>query len=400
MMNGPRVILLVLDSVGVGELPDADKYGDKGSATLPNIGKAVGGLQLPALQALGLGNIVPIAGVPPRPDCRAAWGKMAEKAAGKDTTTGHWEMMGLILTHPFPVYPAGFPPEVIEPFEKKIGKKVLGNKVASGTEIIAELGEEHMATGRPIVYTSADSVFQIAAHEEVVGVDRLYEWCEIARALLQGKHAVGRVIARPFVGEPGNFRRTERRRDYSLPPLQPTLLDVMVENDLPVFAVGKIEDIFAGRGITQARHTKNNMETVDATLEFMEQVKGAGLIFANCVDFDMLWGHRNDVEGYAHGLEALDRRLPEILDRLRPRDFLVITADHGCDPTTESTDHSREYVPLLVAGPQIAACTPLGTRQTFADVAATIADIFHLPWTGPGTSFASQLEGGMLYADV
>ena len=386
-----RIIVLVLDSVGVGELPDAALYGDKGSATLPNTARAVGGLHLPNLEKLGLGNIVPIEGVPPTKACSSGWGKMAERSPGKDTTTGHWELMGIILERPFPVYPSGFPEEVISTFEEVIGTSVLGNKPASGTEIIKELGEEHMATGCPIVYTSADSVFQIAAHEEIIGLDRLYEICAMARQLLQGEHGVGRVIARPFVGKPGAFQRTDRRRDFSLPPVGPTILDRLVDAGCTVYGIGKIPDIFAGRGVTNALPAHSNAEVQEAVLKAMDELQKEGLIFANFVDFDTLWGHRNDVQGYARGLESLDSKLQAILDKLTPSDLLIITADHGCDPTTASTDHSREYVPLLVTGAGIDGCIPLGTRETFADVAASIADFFGIAWEGPGTSFLSVL---------
>lgn len=382
-----RVILIVLDSVGVGELPDAALYGDTGSNTLANTAKAVGGLHLPNLARLGLGNIIPILGVPPTNQPAAAWGKMAEQSAGKDTTTGHWEIAGLILDKPFPTYPNGFPREIMEPFEQAIGRKTLGNYPASGTEIIAELGAEHMETGYPIVYTSADSVFQIAAHEEVVPVETLYTWCRIARELLQGDHGVGRVIARPFVGKPGKFVRTAARKDFSLEPPAPTILDVLVTNGIPVYSVGKISDIFAGRGITESTPTKNNQATVDGTIQYMRSKDGPCLIFANCVDFDMLWGHRNDPRGYADGLEEFDQRLPEILAELRPNDVLIILADHGCDPTTPSTDHSREYVPLLVTGEKVQRQN-LGIRETFADTAQTVAELFSVDFTSSGRSFA------------
>ena len=391
-MDIPRVILLVLDSVGVGELPDAAEYGDAGSATLPNVAKAVGGLDLPNLGSLGLGNIVPIEGVPPQEQCQAGWGKMAEKSPGKDTTTGHWEMMGVILPRPFPVYPYGFPVDVIEAFEQRIGRKVLGNKVASGTEIIKELGQTHLETGYPIVYTSADSVFQIAAHEQIISVDKLYEMCKMARELLQGEHGVGRVIARPFRGSPGEFWRTERRRDFSLPPLHPTLLDRLQEAGYCVYGIGKIPDIFAGQGITRELPAHGNQEVLESVLRAMGELEEPGLIFANLVDFDMLWGHRNDSQGYAQGLEAFDMKLPAILTEMTPQDLLVITADHGCDPTTPGTDHTREYVPLLVVGRGVLGCKFLGVRETFADLAASIAEFFDLDWQGVGTSFWSSAD--------
>lgn len=368
-----RAILIVLDSVGAGEMPDAGKYGDRGSNTLANTAHAVGGIHLPNLAALGLGNILPIEGAPPAGSPRGAYGKAALASAGKDTTTGHWEMAGIILDKPFPTYPDGFPPEVIDPFVKAIGRPVLGNKAASGTEIIAELGKEHLKTGSPIVYTSADSVFQIAAHEEIIPVEGLYEMCETARGILKGQHTVGRVIARPFEGQPGAFQRTPRRRDFALKPPRPTLLDRLVAAGTPVYAVGKIEDIFAGQGITASNHTTNNMASVDATLSFMREKEG-GLIFTNCVDFDMLYGHRNDAQGYARALQEFDARVPEILAALRKEDLLIITADHGCDPTTPSTDHSREYVPLLVYSAGVRPGTDLGVRRTLADTGAAVGE--------------------------
>ena len=387
-----RVIMIVLDSVGVGELPDAALYGDEGSNTLGNTAKAVGGLNLPNLGRLGLGNIIPIEGVPSTDTPAGAWGKMAEQSAGKDTTTGHWEIAGLILDKPFPTYPNGFPPEVIDEFEKAIGRKTLGNYPASGTVIIEELGEEHIKTGYPIVYTSADSVFQIAAHEEVVPLELLYEWCQVARQQLQGEHGVGRVIARPFVGEPGSFSRTSARRDFSLEPPTPTILDVLVENGIPVYSVGKIKDIFAGRGITEGVKTNNNQEVVDGVLRYMQSKDESMLNLRQLVDFDMLWGHRNDAEGYARGLEEFDKRLPDILNALRPDDILIILADHGCDPTTASTDHSREYVPLLVTGNKVKP-ENLGVRETFADTAQTIAEFFGVEFVSSGRSFAHIVEG-------
>jgi phosphopentomutase len=385
-----RVILIVLDSVGVGALPDAAEYGDEGSNTLGNIARAVGGLHLPHLETLGLGHTTAVQGVPPAAQPRGAYGRMAEASRGKDTTVGHWEIAGVISQRPLPTYPHGFPDELVAEFERQIGRQVLGNVVASGTEIIAELGAEHMRTGRPILYTSADSVFQVAAHEEVIPVPELYRICTLARELLQGEHGVGRVIARPFVGEPGDFTRTANRRDWSLPPPRETVLDRLVAAGYAVQAVGKIEDIFAGRGITTAEHTKDNMHGVDVTLEFMAR-PAAGLIFTNLVDFDMRWGHRNNAAAYASGLEAFDARLPEILAALRPDDLLVLTADHGCDPTTPSTDHSREYVPLLVYGEAAQPGIDLGTRTTFADIAATLAEIFRLGVWPVGKSFWQEL---------
>lgn len=385
-----RFIMIVLDSVGIGELPDAHLYSDQGSNTLANTARAVGGLHLPNLEGLGLGNIAPILGVPPATQPLGSHGKMAEKSAGKDSTSGHWELMGLVLDSPFPTYPQGFPPEVMEPFQRAIGREVLGNKAASGTVIIQELGAEHVATGKPIVYTSADSVFQIAAHEKVIPLSELYRMSEIARKQLTGEHAVGRVIARPFVGQAGHFQRTVNRKDFSLQPPRQILLDQMKAAGLAVVGLGKIEDLYAGQGITEAIHTHSNREGVERLQEQMRRVY-EGAILINLVDFDMLWGHRNDPQAYAHGLEAFDRRLPDILSLTRPGDLLIITADHGNDPTTPSTDHSREYVPLLVYGPALRRGVSLGTRSSLADVAATVAEAFRLPGTGEGLSFWGEI---------
>ncbi|MTI84128.1 MAG: phosphopentomutase [Firmicutes bacterium] len=385
-----RVTVIVMDSVGIGELPDAAQYNDSGSNTLANCARAVGGLELPNLARLGLGNIEEITGVPPVQKPAAAYGKMAEQSAGKDTTTGHWELAGILLCSPFPVYPNGFPPDVIKPFEQNIGREVLGNTMASGTQIIEALGKEHVKTGKPIVYTSADSVFQIAAHEDIIPLDQIYSMCLEARNILTGEHAVGRVIARPFVGQPGAFKRTANRHDYSLKPIAPTILNLLQDKGLDVAAVGKINDIFAGEGISRSVHTTGNMDGVDHTLKLMRDMNSKGLIFTNLVDFDSLYGHRNNPQGYADALQAFDHRLPEILSAVREDEILILTADHGCDPTTPSTDHSREYVPLLVYGKAVAAETNLGTRQSFTDVAATIAEIFGLSWD-KGTSFASQI---------
>jgi len=384
-----RVTLIVLDSAGVGALPDADRYGDEGTNTFFHCAKETGGLYMPNMARLGLGNILDLPGVPPAAQPAGAYGKMAELSPGKDTTTGHWEIAGLILDRPFPLYPNGFPPELVNVFEERIGRSVLGNKPASGTVIIEELGPEHMRTGCPIVYTSADSVFQIAAHEEIIPLEELYRLCGIARELLTGEHAVGRVIARPFTGQPGSFHRTAGRHDYSLVPTGPTLLDMLIERDLAVLAVGKIEDIFAGKGITRAVHTVDNMDGVDQTIKMM-QGSERGLIFTNLVDFDMVYGHRNNVRGYADALEAFDRRLPEILSFLRNDEVLIITADHGCDPTTPGTDHTREYVPLLASGAPVSPGINLGTRETFADLAASIAEMFGFGMPS-GRSFARQI---------
>lgn len=391
-MKIKRLALFVLDSVGVGELPDAKMYGDQGSNTLGNMARAVGGLNLPNLGRLGLGNIIDVAGVPPLERPEASYGRMAEQAAGKDTTTGHWEMAGLILEQPFPVYPNAFPPEVIAAYEKLIGRPVLGNKVASGTAIIEELGARHMQTGYPIVYTSADSVFQVAAHEDVIPVEELYALCRTARKMLTGEHAVGRVIARPFEGKPGDFRRTARRHDFSLKPTGNTVLDLLKEKQINVTAVGKVEDIFDGEGITSAVHTRGNTDGLDQALKLLRSTT-EGLIFTNLVDFDMLYGHRNNPRGYADALEELDRRLPELLESLREDDVLLITADHGCDPTTPGTDHTREYVPLLVYGRPVRGGVNLGVRETFADVAATIAEVFGYSF-GVGKSFWRQVARG------
>ena len=385
-----RMVLIVLDSVGVGALPDAHLYGDEGSNTLKHVAQAVGGLHMPHLQKLGLGNIIAVQGVPPTNSPGAAWGKMAEVSKGKDTTTGHWELAGLTLKAPFPTYPEGFPPEVVQAFEERIGRKTLGNYPASGTAIIEELGQEHIKTGFPIIYTSADSVFQIAAHEEVVPLDQLYSWCELARDLLQGEHGVGRVIARPFIGEIGALQRTAHRHDYSLPPFEPTVLDALAEGGVPVYGVGKISDIFAGQGISASYPAKNNHAAVNQVVQLTKTKAERCLIFANLVDFDMLWGHRNDAASYGRGLEEFDLRVPEILGGLRSDDLLVIVADHGCDPTFPGTDHTREYVPLLVAGTMVQG-VDLGVRHSFADVAKTAAHFFDVEYATIGVSFLPEI---------
>lgn len=389
-----RVIIIVMDSVGIGELPDADEYGDAGSNTLGNIAMKVNNFKLPNLQKLGLGNISYIRGVDALNKPIGCYGKMAERSAGKDTTSGHWEISGVIVEKPFPVYPGGFPDEVIDEFERKTGRKILGNYAASGTRIIEELGREHIRTKRPIVYTSADSVFQIAAHEEIITVEELYNICRIARKIMKDEHAVGRVIARPFVGEPGNFTRTSRRKDFSLDPQGVTMLDALKSAGLKVKGVGKIEDIFNGRGLTDAVHTVNNMDSIDKTIESMAE-EFEGLIFTNCVDFDMVYGHRNNVEGYANALMEFDSRVPDIIENMKNGDILIITADHGCDPTTESTDHSREYVPLIVTGEALKKSVNLGVRSTFADVAATILEYFEVADSTVGTSFLKDILYGM-----
>ncbi len=393
MIRLERVLVIVLDSCGVGALPDAAQYGDEGASTLPHTAAACGGLDLPTMGRLGLGRIAAIAGVPPDPSPAGAFGKMAERSPGKDSTTGHWELMGVVLDRPFPTYPGGFPPEVIEPFEARIGYRVLGNRAASGTEIINDLGEAHLRTGRPIVYTSADSVFQIAAHEARTPVDELYRYCGIAREILTGPHAVGRVIARPFVGEPGRFVRTDRRRDFSLPPPAPTVLDRIQGAGLPVVAIGKIHDLFAGRGITESVHTHNDADGMQATLHAISTTP-AGLVFTNLVDLDTLFGHRNNPRGYGQDLAQIDVAMAKVIARLGPRDLLIITADHGNDPTSPSTDHSREYVPLLVGGPGVRAGTDLGTLATFADVGATVSQALGVATPERGTSFLSRVFMG------
>ena len=379
-----RVILIVLDSVGIGEMPDSCQYGDGGCNTLVNTARAVGGLKIPNLQQLGIGNITLIDGAAPVESPQAAYGKLQEQSAGKDTTTGHWEMMGIILDRPFPTYPQGFPLDLLQKFEQLIGRPTIGNKAASGTEIIKELGEYHMKTGYPIVYTSADSVFQIAAHEEIIPLPQLYEMCQTARNLLQGEHAVGRVIARPFIGQPGSFVRTAHRHDYSLQP-EKNILDYMQESGKLVVGVGKIKDIFAGQGVTSSYAIENNDDGVDKIIQAMQTHEG-GLIFANLIDFDQLYGHRNDPYGYAAALETFDRRLPEIINTLQDEDILIITADHGCDPTFAGTDHTREYVPVLVYGKAVEPRN-LGIRATFADIGQTIADYLGIKAEGlPGNS--------------
>lgn len=386
-----RVIILVLDSVGVGELPDAEQYSDMGSNTLKNTAEAVGGLKLQNLSKMGLGRIENIKGVLPVNKPKACYGKVMEKSAGKDTTIGHWEIAGIISEKPFPVYPNGFPLELIAQFEKQIGTKIIGNKAASGTEIIKALGELHIKTGYPIVYTSADSVFQIAAHEEIIPVEKLYELCVIARKLLTGQHAVARVIARPFIGNPSFFERTGRRKDFSLNPPTETVLDLALKKGLSVVGIGKIDDIFNGQGISKTVKTKNNMDGVNKLLKEINNDDIKGIIFINLVDFDMLYGHRNDPKGYASALEDFDNRLPEILTELKSDDLLIITADHGCDPTTTSTDHSREFVPLLAYSKTMKEGVNLGIRETFADIASTTADILNLGKISTGKSFKEEI---------
>jgi phosphopentomutase len=378
MTNIKRAILVILDGVGIGELPDAAEFGDEGSNTLGNLAKTVGGLQLPNFEKLGLGNISPIEGMNASDTPIANYGKLAEMAPGKDSTTGHWEIAGCILDFAFPTYPMGFPEEILVPFRQKIGRDVLGNKPASGTEIIKELGTEHLQTGSPIVYTSADSVFQIAVHEEILPVDVLYEMCEIARELLKGKHAVSRVIARPFIGKDAeSFERTRKRRDFSLKPPHKLLQNCIQEAALPTVGIGKIDDLYAGVGLDVKIHSKSNKEGMDILLDQIKLLE-RGLIMINLVDFDMLWGHRNNPEGFYQELQQFDTRIPEFLSFLKPGDVFIITADHGNDPTTPSTDHSREYVPILIYGPDIKKGQNLGVRKTFADLGKTIAEAFHL----------------------
>jgi len=384
-----RAIVIVMDSVGIGEMPDADAYGDRGSNTLGNIARRVA-LRVPTLRALGLDRLVSLGGSPPDGTARAAIGRMAEASAGKDSVTGHWEMMGIVLDRPFPTFPRGFPADVIESFSRRTGRSVIGNKPASGTAIIDELGPEHMRTGALIVYTSADSVFQIAAHEEVVSVPDLYRACEIAYEIVGEGLGVGRVIARPFVGAPGSFKRTANRHDYALPPSGETLLDRLTAQKVPVVAIGKIKDLFAGRGIGASIHTASDSEGMDAVETQMAQTD-RGLIFANLVDFDTQFGHRNDVDGYARNLEAFDGRLARVLPQLRQDDLLVVTADHGNDPTTPSTDHSREYVPLLVTGQRIQPGVDVGTRRTFADLGQSLSDVFGTGRLAHGSSFLAEI---------
>lgn len=389
-MEKKRWIWIVLDSVGIGAAPDAERYGrgDANSHTLRHIAEAVGGLRVPHLAAMGLGCISAIPGVP----CEApvgAFGRMREQSWGKDTTNGHWEFVGVVLDKPLPVYPEGFPPEVMEPFERYVGKPALCNRPASGTEVIQQYGPEHERTGRPIVYTSADSVFQVAAHEDVVPVEVLYDWCRYARSILTGPHAVGRVIARPFTGSPGRYQRTHRRKDFSL-TFGETVLNRVAARGYPVAGIGKIADIYGGSGITEAIHTENNMDGVDKLIAQLDR-QDEGIVYVNLVDFDMLYGHRNDPVGFARAVEAFDARLPEIRERVRPGEVLCIVADHGCDPTTEGTDHTREWVPLLLWTPGMRRGVVLGDRETFADVGATLAEYFQVDPPPVGRSVLAQV---------
>jgi len=391
MATFERVIWIVLDSVGIGELPDAADYGDVGRTTLGHIGESRA-LVLPNLLRLGLANIAPLAHLPPASSPIGAYGKGATHSPGKDTTTGHWEMAGVWLDQAFPTYPHGFPRDLVAEFEKQIGRETLGNKPASGTEIIKELGEEHVRTGKPIVYTSGDSVFQIAAHEEVIPIAELYRMCEVARKLLDGPNRVGRVIARPFAGTPGHFARTTRRHDYAVDPPKPMLLDILAERGVPVFGIGKIHDIYNGRGVEKYVTTTGNADSMLKLTEALNE-RTSGLIFCNLVDFDMLYGHRKDVEGFAQSLEEFDRLLEPFMNRMRASDLLIITADHGCDPDPRwpTTDHSREYVPILAYSPRSGSGVNLGIRQTLADMGQTIAENFgcKIPH---GKSFLSEIS--------
>jgi phosphopentomutase len=383
-----RAIILVLDGVGIGEAPDAASYGDAGSDTLGNLARAVGGLRLPNLERAGLGLIKPLSGVEATPHPTGAWGRMRPSSAGKDSTAGHWEIAGLHLRAPFPTYPSGFPEEVVHEFSRRTGRAVLGNVVASGTAIIERFGAEHQRTGAWILYTSADSVFQVAAHEETVPLEELYRACETARAMLQPPHNLSRVIARPFVGTPGAYTRTSNRRDYSIDPPEETLLDALAAVGIPRRGVGKVDDLFARRGI-RSEHTPDNASGVKAILRALAEQQ-SGLIFANLVDFDQLWGHRNDVTGFHEGLREFDRALPDLQAALHEDDLLFLTADHGNDPTTPSTDHSRECVPLLALGSRVRP-RALGVRETFSDLGATVADWLGVRYRGRGTSFLSEL---------
>jgi phosphopentomutase len=385
-----RAIVVVLDGVGAGANPDAQAYGDEGASSLEHCAQAIGGLTLPHLGLLGLGNITPILGTPPRADATGAYGRMTATAAGKDSVAGHWELMGVALQKPLPTYPHGFPSELVQRFEQAIGRSVIGNKVASGTEIIQELGEEHLRTGSPILYTSADSVFQVAAHQDIIPLPALYHMCQIAREMMTGEHAVGRVIARPFIGSPGSFKRTEHRRDFSLAPTGTTLLDLLQAAGKDVIGIGKIEDLFAGRGLTDRDHTETNHGGMAATLHWLER-DFTGLLFVNLVEFDMLWGHRRDSKGYAQALYEVDTWVPQVQRLMQPADALFFAADHGVDPTYRGTDHTREYVPLLAYGPSIRPGVNLGTRATFADLGQTLASAFGVEPLAIGTSFAREV---------
>lgn len=387
-----RLFLIILDGVGIGELPDAAEYGDAGANTLLHVAEFAGKLKLPVMESIGLGNLLPMPGVIPMLAPTGARARLTEKSAGKDSTTGHWELMGLALDAPFPTYPQGFPRDFLEAWSERVERGWIGNMAASGTEIIERLGAEHQESGKFIVYTSADSVFQVAAHEQTVPIEKLYEACRIAREMLTGAHAVGRVIARPFEGEAGAYKRTSRRRDFSLAPHAPTVMDTLVEAGRRVVTVGKVDDLFAGRGVSDAIHTKDNEEG-EAVLLDLAKRSGEGLVFANLVDFDTQYGHRNDPAGFARALERFDVTLGELRSRLRGDEMIWVTADHGNDPTTPGTDHTREYTPLLMVGPRVAQGVDLGTRKTFADVGASIADLFSVRAPRTGTSFLKEIRG-------
>lgn len=386
-----RAIVIVLDGIGVGEAPDANAYGDEGSNSVGNTAQKIGGLAVPNMQKLGFGNIIPIEGVPETQDVRGAWGKLQPKSAGKDSVTGHWELMGIYLEHPFPTYPNGFPDDIVQKIEEATGVTFIGNVVASGTIIVQEMGAEHVRTGNPILYTSADSVFQIAAHEEVIPLERLYEICEIARGILVGEHGVGRVIARPFIGnEADGFTRTKNRHDYSITTPSPSIIDSLAENGKTVASVGKIYDLFGGQNISAQYPAKTNLDSLQQLEKALDEVD-EGLIFVNLVEFDQNFGHRNNYEGYANAIREFDAYLPKIMAHLNDDDLVFISADHGVDPTTDSTDHSREYVPLLVFGGGMDKAVNLGTRATLADVGATIAEIFDVETPQIGSSFLGIL---------
>lgn len=392
MKQFKRINLIVLDSVGIGELPDAEKYGDSGSNTIANIAKKMNGLKMPNMEKMGLGNITPLVGIKEVSSPIASFGKMNELSVGKDTMTGHWEIMGIKTEIPFNTFPEGFPRELLDKFEEMIGRKTIGNKPASGTEILDELGEEHMNTGAVIVYTSADSVFQVAAHEEIVPLEELYKICEIARELtLDERYAVGRVIARPFTGKPGNFQRTPHRRDYSVKPPAKTVMNSLMEKGFDSISIGKISDIYSNEGVTKSVKSKTNMDGVDKIIEQLNSDFN-GLLFANLVDFDMNFGHRRDPIGYGKALEEFDTRLPEILEALREDDLLIITADHGNDPTQPGTDHTREYIPLIVYSKALEQNIDLKIRSSFADIGATIADNFDVEMPKIGESFLELLK--------
>lgn len=385
-----RVIWMIIDSVGIGALPDSEKFGDVNVNTLGNIVKNYKDIKLPNMLKLGLGNIDGIDSLEGVKSPIGAFGRASEVSKGKDTTTGHWEMTGVLVETPFKTYENGFPKEIIDEFERKTNRKVIGNKPASGTAILDELGEQQMKTGEVIVYTSADSVFQIAAHEEIIPLDELYKMCEIAREIMMGDNAVARIIARPFVGQPGAFERTSNRRDYSLSPFEDTVLDNIKNSNLDVIGVGKIEDIFNKQGITEAIHTKDNMDGVDQTINYMKK-ENNGLIFTNLVDFDSKYGHRRDVKGYKEALEEFDARIPEILENMEYDDILIINSDHGNDPTYKGTDHTREYIPMLICGKNVKSGLNLGTRSSFADIGATVADLLNVKMPKHGNSFKNDI---------